>query len=363
MMLRIFGAGHTAGDYTIEVLHAWNGGGISGLSVSGASAYTTLQSGSVVNTGSDADLLAAVGSHTLVEYTIDTDGQSVTLEWSGTPKINAWILHAEVAPDYAMDPDPCNGATNVLPDANLSWTAGLGAAVHDVYLGTNWADVNSGAPEVYMTTQAKTTYNPVGFLEFGQTYYWKIDEVNESIPRVVPGKVWDFTVTDGKAANPSPAHGSGNNPVDVNLSWTPGVMATSHDVYFGTDETAVANATPASDEYKGNQTETTYPPGTLLEATIYYWRIDERSHTTVKGDVWRFSTVGILHLKVDLGLPVWGGSDPVPGTVKEGWWGFVAPRWADMYMHDAVWERGEDAQGGVSPPTDGIDGSGVHVGL
>jgi hypothetical protein len=34
-----------------------------------------------------------------------------------------------------------------------------------------------------------------------------------------------------------------------------------------------------------------------------------------------------------------------------------------MYMHDAVWERGEGAQGGISPDTDGIDGSGVHVGL
>jgi len=71
----------------------------------------------------------------------------------------------------------------------------------------------------------------------------------------------------------------------------------------------------------------------------------------------------VLHLKVDLALPMWGTTDPWPGTAKEGWWPFVAGRWADMYMHDAVWERGEDAQGGVSPNTDGIAGSGVHVGL
>jgi hypothetical protein len=109
MMLRIYGTGHTAGDYTIEVLHAWNGGSISGLSVSGASSHTIIQPGQVVNTGSDADLLAAVGSHTLVEYSIDTDGQSVTLEWSGTPKINAWILNAEIQVeelDFGDAPDP-----------------------------------------------------------------------------------------------------------------------------------------------------------------------------------------------------------------------------------------------------------------
>ena len=95
MMLQIGGAGHTAGNYTIEVLHAWNGGGISGLTVSGADSYNILQMGSVVNTGSDADLLAATGSHTLVDYTIASDAQSVRLDWSGTPKINAWILTPE----------------------------------------------------------------------------------------------------------------------------------------------------------------------------------------------------------------------------------------------------------------------------
>jgi hypothetical protein len=97
MILRISGAGHTAGDYTIEVLHAWNGGSITGLTVSGADSYTIIQPGQVVNTGSDADLLAAIGSHTLVNYSIGSNGQSVTLEWSGVPKINAWMLTPEPA--------------------------------------------------------------------------------------------------------------------------------------------------------------------------------------------------------------------------------------------------------------------------
>jgi hypothetical protein len=97
MILRISGTGHTAGDYTIEVLHAWGDGSISGLTVSGADSYTIVQQGQVVNTSSDADLIAAVGSHTLVNYSIGSNGQSVTLEWSGVPKINAWILTPEPA--------------------------------------------------------------------------------------------------------------------------------------------------------------------------------------------------------------------------------------------------------------------------
>jgi hypothetical protein len=97
MILSIWGTGHTAGDYTIEVLHAWGSGNITGLTVTGADSYTIIQPGQVVATGSDADLLAAVGSHTLVNYSIGSNGQKVTLEWSGVPKINAWILTPEPA--------------------------------------------------------------------------------------------------------------------------------------------------------------------------------------------------------------------------------------------------------------------------
>ena len=61
-----------------------------------------------------------------------------------------------------------------------------------------------------------------------------------------------------------------------------------------------------------------------------------------------------LHLKVDLALPMWGTRDPWPGTAKEGWWHFIAGRWADMYAHDCVWECD-----GQCP--DGIAGTGVHA--
>jgi hypothetical protein len=67
-----------------------------------------------------------------------------------------------------------------------------------------------------------------------------------------------------------------------------------------------------------------------------------------------------LHLKVDLALPTSERDPmPLPGTLKPGWMPFVAARWADMYMHDAVWE---DGSGGSRPPkTTGFAGTGVHV--
>jgi len=67
-----------------------------------------------------------------------------------------------------------------------------------------------------------------------------------------------------------------------------------------------------------------------------------------------------IALKVDLALPQnEQAPEPVAGTLKPSWTPFVATRWADMYMHDAVWE---DGSSGVKPPqTSGLAGSGVHV--
>jgi len=305
MMLRISGAGHTAGEYTIEVLHAWNGGSISGLSVSGATSHTILQSGSIVNTESDADLLSAAGSHTLVDYTIASDGQSVTLEWSGITKINGWILHSAVAPPYATDPIPQEGTPDVSPDVTLSWTPGAGATSHDVYLGNDASVVENATTDSaeYQGNELDSSFDP-GLLDFGQPYYWRIDELSDTT--TTKGNLWSFRVADGKASSPSPGNGSGNNALDSSLSWTAGAMATSHDVYFGEDFDAVNDATTLSGEYMGNQLGTSFDPGPLVKATKYYWRIDELSHTIVKGEVWSFTTVGILHLRVDLAHPLTG---------------------------------------------------------
>jgi len=86
----------------------------------------------------------------------------------------------------------------------------------------------------------------------------------------------------GKATSPSPANGAANVATNATLSWTAGSDATSRDVYFGT-------TSPGT--FKGNQTATTYNPGTLNGNTVYYWRIDEKNATgTTTGDVWSFTT-------------------------------------------------------------------------
>ena len=264
-------------------------------------------------------------------------------------------------------PVPKHQSINISPYTTLSWFPGKGATSHDVYLGTDFDDVNdatTGSDE-FMGNVDVNSYDPPGLLELGQTYYWRVDELSDG--ETSKGTVWQFTVDDGKASNPNPPDGLANTPVDANLGWTAGNYATSHDVYFGTDQTSVADANTVSPEYKGNQAETSYDPGTLEENVTYYWRVDEIGDdgTFAKGDVWSFITVGAFHLQVDLGLPVcgstWDNVIPVPGTVKEGWWGRVFWGDTDMYMHDFAWE---DGWRGIDPPESaGVAGSGVHFAL
>ena len=186
------------------------------------------------------------------------------------------------APEKATNPSPSHQATGIGINDDLSWTAGSGATSHDVYFGT---DSTPDATE-FQGNQTETTYEP-GTMEYDTTYYWRIDEKNEV--GTTTGDVWYFTTAagspPGQASNPDPCDTATGIDIDANLSWTAGSGATSHDVYFGTD------STPDSGEFQGNQTETTYEPGTTVYNTTYYWRIDEKNeYGTATGDVWSFTT-------------------------------------------------------------------------
>jgi hypothetical protein len=103
----------------------------------------------------------------------------------------------------------------------------------------------------------------------------------------------DVPNVKAQANNPSPAHADEHANADsgsITLSWGTAVLgATSHDVYLGTSESAVANATAASPEFKGNQTANSYLASGINPHLTYYWRVDEVTATgSTKGNVWMF---------------------------------------------------------------------------
>ncbi|MHC4738900.1 MAG: right-handed parallel beta-helix repeat-containing protein, partial [Planctomycetota bacterium] len=212
-------------------------------------------------------------------------------------------------PGQATSPSPADSATDVSVDADLSWTAGTGSTSSDVYFGT---DSTPDAGE-FQGNQTATTYEP-GTMVNNTTYYWRIDEVNAE--GTTTGNVWSFTTEGapqppGQASNPSPADSATSVSTSADLSWTAGSGATSRDVYFGT-------SSPGT--FQGNQTATTYDPGTMANDTTYYWRIDEINAVgTTSGSVWSFTTetapAGVYY--VDQGNPA--ADDANPGTEALPW--------------------------------------------
>ena len=157
---------------------------------------------------------------------------------------------------YATVPNPANNAQEVSLDAVLSWVSGNSAASHDIYMGTDgtavadanrllgdingsgktdlgdlsilaeqwlsyppvnlkyWADINDDVYVNFVDFSVLATgwlqlsngiyrgHYPrdnssycTGGLELGTTYYWRIDEVNDST--IWPGNVWSFTTIGG----------------------------------------------------------------------------------------------------------------------------------------------------------------------
>jgi hypothetical protein len=98
--------------------------------------------------------------------------------------------------DSTLSPSP--HASEVPPDVILSWTSPQFAKTRDVYFGTSFVDVNSagrGNPRGVLVSkgQTATTYEPADLLEYGRTYYWRIDEVGPAPDYTIyRGPVLDF---------------------------------------------------------------------------------------------------------------------------------------------------------------------------
>jgi hypothetical protein len=199
---------------------------------------------------------------------------------------------------FASAPTPADGALHTDTWVNISWRPGGYAVSHDVYFGDNYDDVDSGAESTYQGNQTDTFF-VAGFPGFpvpdglvpGTTYYWRIDEVNDTEPNSPwKGDVWSFAIPPKTAYFPDPADGAESVGVDVTLSWTAGFGAKLHTPYFGETFDEVNSATGGM-----VQGTTTFAPGTLKMAKTYYWRVDEFDiGETHKGNVWSFTTEGAV---------------------------------------------------------------------
>ncbi|MBC8470799.1 MAG: carbohydrate binding domain-containing protein [Planctomycetes bacterium] len=105
-----------------------------------------------------------------------------------THKGDVWSFTTEGAVESL---NPVNGAVDVTQTPILTWAPGFGAT-HEVYFGTDAASLEfKGSGNL-----GSEIYDP-GQLEWGTTYYWRIDEAdNANADSPWTGPLWSFTTAN-----------------------------------------------------------------------------------------------------------------------------------------------------------------------
>jgi hypothetical protein len=129
-------------------------------------------------------------------------------------------------------------------------------------------------------------------------HYYAHDVLNDNAFALIEAAVRYIFGVKPQARNPQPRDGSYYNDVWVNLSWKPGDLAVSHDIYFSDNFEDVNDGT--ENAFLGNQTDTflivgfpgfAFPDG-LVPGTTYYWRVDEINENEPNspwiGPIWSF---------------------------------------------------------------------------
>jgi hypothetical protein len=162
-------------------------------------AMTGTPATAVINTASTSVVLGNSG-HNTATYGFDGALDEVRIYDHELTQAEIQQIMRGAPAGQASGPNPANKAVDVLRDTTLRWTAGAGTSTRDVYVGTTFADVNTAsraeAKSVLVSRgQTETSHDPAGVFAYGQTYYWRIDEVNKTPDNTIfKGEVWSFTV-------------------------------------------------------------------------------------------------------------------------------------------------------------------------
>jgi hypothetical protein len=243
---------------------------------------------------------------------------SFIADWNAIWHNNSWQtgwLHHMVT-NYAGQDIRVQFALNGLSPGNDQF--GITPIETDVwYHSTVTYDSITGQMNFYLTTDEERKANldvalsvsgPATIITAGQIGGWEGGRLSSAtfddirmydhilseveILGAMAGKIWPY------ALGPVPADGAIHPDTWVNLSWTSGGHAVSHDMYLSDNFDDVNDGTEGA--FQGNQAATflvagfpgfPYPDG-LVPGTTYYWRIDEVNdidpNSPWKGDVWSF---------------------------------------------------------------------------
>jgi hypothetical protein len=158
--------------------------------------------GQLILTGDLATIAQVAGTDTSLQSLIDTGlittaNKDEKLVFSGVSPTVVKLAGQRVA-----HPKPADSELAVDRYVSLAWDPGTMTDTYDVYLGTDAAKVSeatrtnpSGALQSEGQAGARYPLEGMLTLEYGRTYYWRVDEAEVPPNReILKGKIWSFTV-------------------------------------------------------------------------------------------------------------------------------------------------------------------------
>jgi hypothetical protein len=121
--------------------------------------------------------------------------------WGGGEQYGLSEVRFFQVPTRAYGPTPAHTASGVPVNSALNWRPGREAVKHQVYLGADAHAVASGTAPVMTVTAHSLDLGALG-LEYGRTYYWKVNEVNDvahpeaGYPASWEGDLWSFSAAE-----------------------------------------------------------------------------------------------------------------------------------------------------------------------
>jgi hypothetical protein len=207
-----------------------------------------VQNGWITAYGIKSGDLLEDGQMALVQMDYDVTNPGMTTVWADA-----------VNPVQARSPIPKDGAILGIAEAtSLRWTAGVTAIRHDLYFGDNSEDVSaadiSDKKGIYWGRQGATGYIFPEALEWGVTYYWRIDEI-EADDTMHTGPVWSFTVADYLLIDDFEDYDAYNN--QIWYAWKDGLV-------YGTPENPPFYAGNSTGSAVGDETTDSYTEETIV---------------------------------------------------------------------------------------------------
>jgi hypothetical protein len=187
------------------------------------------------------------------------------------------VIMAPSGVEAATNPSPGHRQPNVPPEVALTWkpggyVAGL-SPKHKVFFSENFDDVNDGIGGVEQDVE-RYPVDGILNLDFGKTYYWRVDEANNTTGWDV-GDVWEFTVADYIVVDNFEDYSIDAN--QIWCSWKEGIGYTDPEDYHGN-----GTGSAVGDDTSGSTTEETIVHGG--KQSMPYTYVNDGTSTNIFGD-------------------------------------------------------------------------------